>query len=259
MRLQGAGIELRQQQQAIQHLGDGAHASLQLRELALCAGGRGALQLLQRQVHRLQRLPQVVTGRSQQAVLRANRAVGLLHQPDHFGGHLPALLRAVLETGLQSFDLTQEGRAQRRKRVVHLGWHGACLDRRCRRTRVASDAAEDPGTRSRGAQHARAEAETLRALTPAEAVERIKQTRAAEEARRERPDTAEVRTTIDARIQTALERLLDEQRRTLGEGDMAVVVIENASMKTIAYAGSSDFWGDNGQIDLARSARSPGC
>jgi len=80
----------------------------------------------------------------------------------------------------------------------------------------------------------------------------------AEEARRERPDTAEVRTTIDARIQTALERLLDEQRRTLGEGDMAVVVIENASMKTIAYAGSTDFWGEKGQIDLARSARSPG-
>ena len=80
----------------------------------------------------------------------------------------------------------------------------------------------------------------------------------AEEARRERPDTAEVRTTIDARIQTALERLLDDQRRTLGQGDMAVVVIENASMKTVAYAGSTDFWGEKGQIDLARSARSPG-
>lgn len=38
---------------------------------------------------------------------------------------------------------------------------------------------------TRTAQHARAEAETLRALTPAEAVERVKQTRAAEEARRE--------------------------------------------------------------------------
>jgi len=38
---------------------------------------------------------------------------------------------------------------------------------------------------TRTAQQARAEAETLRAMTPAEAVERIKQTRAAEEARRE--------------------------------------------------------------------------
>ncbi|GAA2113501.1 MobF family relaxase [Kocuria atrinae] len=38
---------------------------------------------------------------------------------------------------------------------------------------------------TRAAHHARAEAETLRALTPAEAVERIRQTRAAEEARRE--------------------------------------------------------------------------
>lgn len=38
---------------------------------------------------------------------------------------------------------------------------------------------------TRTAQHARKEAETLRALTPAEAAERIKQTRAAEEAGRE--------------------------------------------------------------------------
>ncbi len=80
----------------------------------------------------------------------------------------------------------------------------------------------------------------------------------AEEARRERPDTAEVRTTIDARIQTAVEHLLDNQRTTLGQGDMAVVVIENATMKTVAYAGSTNFWGPTGQIDLARRARSPG-
>ncbi len=80
----------------------------------------------------------------------------------------------------------------------------------------------------------------------------------AERARRERPDLGEITTTIDARLQTALERLLTEQRRTLGEADMAVVVIENATMKTIAYAGSSDFWGKSGQIDLARGSRSPG-
>jgi penicillin-binding protein 1C len=80
----------------------------------------------------------------------------------------------------------------------------------------------------------------------------------AEEARRERPDLGEITTTIDARLQTALERLLTEQRRTLGEGDMAVVVIENATMKTVAYAGSTNFWGPSGQIDLARGSRSPG-
>ncbi|MFT3811694.1 MAG: penicillin-binding protein 1C [Micropepsaceae bacterium] len=80
----------------------------------------------------------------------------------------------------------------------------------------------------------------------------------AAEARRERPDTAEVRTTIDARIQVAVERLLDNQRASLGQGDMAVVVIENATMKTVAYAGSTNFWGETGQIDLARRARSPG-
>ena len=80
----------------------------------------------------------------------------------------------------------------------------------------------------------------------------------AEEARRERPDMAEIATTIDARLQKALERLLIEQRRSLGQGDMAVVVIENATMKTVAYAGSTDFWGESGQIDLARRDRSPG-
>lgn len=38
---------------------------------------------------------------------------------------------------------------------------------------------------TRTARHARAEAEVLRELTPAEAVERIKQTRASEETKRE--------------------------------------------------------------------------
>jgi len=81
----------------------------------------------------------------------------------------------------------------------------------------------------------------------------------AEEARRERPGQHEIATTVDPRIQAAVEGVLKEERRAFGDGgDMAVVVIENATMKTIAYAGSSDFWGDNGQIDLARSARSPG-
>ncbi|MCC6917705.1 MAG: penicillin-binding protein 1C [Alphaproteobacteria bacterium] len=81
----------------------------------------------------------------------------------------------------------------------------------------------------------------------------------AQEARRERPDAREIVTTIDPRIQAAVEGVLSGERRSFGDGgDMAVVVIENATMKTIAYAGSSDFWGDNGQIDLARSARSPG-
>lgn len=47
-----------------------------------------------------------------------------------------------------------------------------------RPARQAEDAA-------RAAQHAREEADTLRALTPVEAIERIKQTRAAEEAKRE--------------------------------------------------------------------------
>lgn len=81
----------------------------------------------------------------------------------------------------------------------------------------------------------------------------------AAEVRSAKGDVGEITTTIDARLQTALERLLREMRPDLIDGsDMAVVVIENATMKTVAYAGSSDFWSDNGQVDLARSARSPG-
>ncbi|BCW88081.1 Biosynthetic peptidoglycan transglycosylase [Alphaproteobacteria bacterium SO-S41] len=81
----------------------------------------------------------------------------------------------------------------------------------------------------------------------------------AQEARQERGEVGEIKTTIDARIQTAVEGLLTAQRGSLGDGgDIAVVVIENATSKVIAYAGSTDFWGETGQIDLARRMRSPG-
>jgi len=81
----------------------------------------------------------------------------------------------------------------------------------------------------------------------------------AAEARQERPQDGEIVTTLDARIQAAVERLLIVQRGTLADGgDIAVVVVENANSKVVAYAGSTDFWGATGQIDLARRMRSPG-
>jgi penicillin-binding protein 1C len=81
----------------------------------------------------------------------------------------------------------------------------------------------------------------------------------AQEARQERGEVGEITTTIDARLQTALEGLLEAQRASLGDGgDIAVVVVENATSKVVAYAGSTNFWGETGQIDLARRARSPG-
>lgn len=81
----------------------------------------------------------------------------------------------------------------------------------------------------------------------------------ASEVRAAKGEVGEITTTIDARMQTALERLLIETKPKLIDGsDMAVVVIDNTTMKTIAYAGSTDFWSNTGQVDLARSARSPG-
>ena len=68
-----------------------------------------------------------------------------------------------------------------------------------RPTRQAEDA-------TRTAQQARAEAKTLRAMTPAEAVERIKLTRAAEETRRE-----------NARVLAERERALKVSRSTPGQ------------------------------------------
>ena len=99
MRLQRACIQLRQQQQAIEHVRQRAHPRMQLRHVAGLRGDRVATQLFQRDVHRLQRLPQVVADGGEEAILRADCAVGLGHQPDHVRGELPAL-RVVLVAGL---------------------------------------------------------------------------------------------------------------------------------------------------------------
>jgi hypothetical protein len=62
---------------------------------------RAAAQTCQRQVHRLQRLPQVMVAGRQEPFLGALRTVGLLHQPDHFGGQLAVLRGLRLASGLQ--------------------------------------------------------------------------------------------------------------------------------------------------------------
>lgn len=75
------------------------------------------------------------------------------------------------------------------------------------------------------------------------------------------PERRIIRTTIDAGLQRALERLvLVEQGRLDPGASVAVLVVENESRHVLAWLGSSDFFDDGsyGQIDMVRAVRSPG-
>jgi penicillin-binding protein 1C len=77
--------------------------------------------------------------------------------------------------------------------------------------------------------------------------------------RRTADDNGMVRTYIDPTIQAQVERISDEVAAGLeGEASLAIIVVENATRRVVAYSGGSDFWGPGGQVDLARAARSPG-
>ncbi len=68
-------------------------------------------------------------------------------------------------------------------------------------------------------------------------------------------------TTIDANIQTMVELLLADRARTLpSKVSLAALVIDNASLAVLAYAGSADFGDDQrfAHVDMARASRSPG-
>lgn len=66
-------------------------------------------------------------------------------------------------------------------------------------------------------------------------------------------------TTIDAGLQTALERMArNEQSYVSDGGSLAIVVADNRTHAVLAYIGGADYWGPSGQIDLARRPRSPG-
>jgi len=68
-----------------------------------------------------------------------------------------------------------------------------------------------------------------------------------------------ISTTLDGRLQRALETLARREAERFDDGaDLAVVVVENRSRAVLAYLGSADFFGRSGQIDLARAKRSPG-
>ncbi|MGH7123299.1 MAG: penicillin-binding protein 1C [Stellaceae bacterium] len=68
-----------------------------------------------------------------------------------------------------------------------------------------------------------------------------------------------IATTIDRGLQSSLEALAKrEMLRFDDAGNLAIVVVENRSRAVRAYLGSADFFGPQGQLDLARAQRSPG-
>ena len=72
-----------------------------------------------------------------------------------------------------------------------------------------------------------------------------------------------VRTTLDARLQAAVEGLVKEELAHLGErrvGSAAVLVIDNATGDVLAYVGSADFFdaAQQGQNDGVQMKRQPG-
>ncbi len=68
-----------------------------------------------------------------------------------------------------------------------------------------------------------------------------------------------IATTVDRGLQSSLEALAKrEMLRFDDAGNIAIVVVESRTHAVRAYLGSADFFGPQGQIDLARAQRSPG-
>lgn len=85
----------------------------------------------------------------------------------------------------------------------------------------------------------------------------------AERLGREAPaGTVELRTTLDAPLQTAAEALVRSHLDRLGADGLnaSVLVVDNATGRVRAYVGSADYWDDGarGRIDGTRALRQPG-
>jgi len=66
-------------------------------------------------------------------------------------------------------------------------------------------------------------------------------------------------TTVDAALQQAVERMAARERAYFDDNsNIAIVVVENKARAVRAYLGGVDYWGKEGQIDLANRPRSPG-
>ena len=68
-----------------------------------------------------------------------------------------------------------------------------------------------------------------------------------------------VPTTVRYELQSALARLVGDERGQMGDRpQIAIVAIDNRSREIIAWVSGSDWFGRAGQVDLVRSHRSPG-
>jgi penicillin-binding protein 1C len=84
---------------------------------------------------------------------------------------------------------------------------------------------------------------------------------AAQEALEAAPGKPEIRLTIDARLQSALEALARQRLAALDPRlSAAILVVDNATGELRAHVGSPDFLSEqrSGSIDMARALRSPG-
>ncbi|MDR3087465.1 MAG: penicillin-binding protein 1C [Azoarcus sp.] len=83
----------------------------------------------------------------------------------------------------------------------------------------------------------------------------------AERLRKQAAGRTRLDTTIDARIQQTVEALFHDRLHLLPPRvSMAALVVDNASLEVLAYAGSADF-GDSARfsnVDMVRASRSPG-
>ena len=101
-------VEPGQQRQFVDDPGDDPHAILQLHDITGLIVRRMSLQPVQRKLHRLQRLAQVVADRGEEAIPGPDRAIGLVHQAHHVGGLQPALHLVPVAFVLQGFDVLRQ-------------------------------------------------------------------------------------------------------------------------------------------------------
>jgi penicillin-binding protein 1C len=74
-----------------------------------------------------------------------------------------------------------------------------------------------------------------------------------------RSRNARIVTTIDANLQSAVERLAAQETPYFGDGAaLSIVVVDNRTRDVLAYLGGVNYWGKSGQVDLAQRSRSPG-
>ncbi|MGQ0742518.1 MAG: penicillin-binding protein 1C [Alphaproteobacteria bacterium] len=76
---------------------------------------------------------------------------------------------------------------------------------------------------------------------------------------RSKPAQAVILSTLDARLQEAVEQLVSREARFLDDGaNVAALIVKTDTREILAYAGGVNYWGPAGFVDLARRPRSPG-